>query len=195
MKAVHYLIYIFSLLLFPLIETESTPQSAVQRTKSTLWIYGDSIGDFFLRSIIRQPLCRGVYKYCKGTYNWSYRLRDRNYTRATLEKDDLDFDQDRVLGEIRDVISSPLMDEHSTVVLNLGLHYVQNVKFSQYQELIDKTIALFKGENVTSNGTSWKRYKGDLIWKTTTAINKEKYGDPRRRKMHRHDIRFLTYQV
>lgn len=93
------------------------------------------------------------------------------------------------------MISNPLMDVSSTMVLNLGLHYVQNINFSQYQELIDRTIALFKGVNFTSNGTSWRNFKGNLIWKTTTAINKEKYGDPRRMKMHRQDIRFLTYQV
>jgi len=83
--------------------------------------------------------------------------------------------------------------DKSVLILNLGLHYVHTINFTTYMGLIDKTIRLLN-EKFKTNKKSW-RFRGQLIWKTTTAINKEKYGDPRTNARHSTSIRFLTYQV
>ena len=160
----------------------------------TLWIYGDSVGDFFYKSIIRQPLCKKTFQRCNNTYNWVYTIPERNLTRGRLENDDKDFSVRRVLTEIFRVISQPFMDsDKSVLLLNLGLHYVHTINFTTYKVLIDKTIRLLN-ERFKTNKKSW-RFRGQLVWKTTTAINKEKYGDPRTNARHSTSIRFLTYQV
>ena len=160
----------------------------------TLWIYGDSVGDFFYKSIIRQPLCKKIFQRCNNTYNWVYTIPGRNLTRGRLENDDNDFSVRRVLTEIFQVISQPFMvSDKSVLILNLGLHYVHTINFTTYKVLIDKTIRLLN-ERFKTNKKSW-RFRGQLIWKTTTAINKEKYGDPRTNARHSTNIRFLTYQV
>lgn len=121
-------------------------------------------------------------------------IPDRNLTRARLENDDRDFSIRRVLTEIFHVINQPYMDnDESVLVLNLGLHYVHTINFTTYKDLIDKTIRLLN-DRFKTNDRSW-RFRGRLIWKTTTAINKEKYGDPRTNARHSTSIRFLTYQV
>lgn len=158
-----------------------------------MWIYGDSVGDFFYKSIIRQPLCKTTFQRCNNSYNWVYTIPDRNLTRARLENDDKDFSIKRVLSEIFRVISQPSMRDNSVLILNLGLHYVHTVNFIAYRNLIDKTIRLLT-EKFNTNKKSWK-FRAKLIWKTTTAINKEKYGDPRTNARHSTSIRFLTYQV
>lgn len=115
-------------------------------------------------------------------------------TRARLEKDDKDFSIRRVLTEIFHVIDQPFMgNAKSVLVLNLGLHYVHTINFTSYKTLIDKTIRLLN-DRFKTDGRSWS-FKGNLIWKTTTAINKEKYGDPKTNARHSTSIRFLTYQV
>lgn len=123
-----------------------------------------------------------------------YTIPDRNLTRGRLENDDKDFSVRRVLSEIFHVIFQPFMDsDKSVLILNLGLHYVHTINFTTYMDLIDKTIRLLN-ERFKTNKKSW-RFRGQLIWKTTTAINKEKYGDPRTNARHSTSIRFLTYQV
>ena len=160
----------------------------------TLWIYGDSVGDFFYKSIIKQPLCKKIFQRCNNTYNWVYRIPGRNLTRGRLENDDKDFSVRRVLTEIFHVISQPFMDgDKNVLILNLGLHYVHTINFTTYMVLIDNTIRLLN-ERFKTNKKSW-RFRGHLIWKTTTAINKDKYGDPRTNARHSTSIRFLTYQV
>ncbi|XP_068682072.1 uncharacterized protein [Montipora foliosa] len=169
---------------------------AIQNTPpgspNTLWIYGDSVGDFFYKSIIRQPLCKKIFRRCNSTYNWVYTISDRNLTRARLQNDDKDFSIRRVLTEIFDVTSQPSMKDNSVLILNMGLHYVHTINFTTYQSLIDKTIRMLT-ERFKTNKKSWK-FNAKLIWKTTTAIYMEKYGDPRTNARHSSSIRFLTYQ-
>ena len=134
-----------------------------------------------------------MFQICNNTYNWVYKLQDRNISRARTEDDDLDFNSERVLSEILDVLTMPYMDKNSVLILNLGLHYVHTINFTTYTRLIDKTIKLLTEEFKTKK-TSWK-FKGQVIWKTTSAINMEKYGDPNTNARHSTNIRFLTYQV
>lgn len=163
----------------------------------TLWIYGDSNGDFFYKLIQRRPLCRETFKQCNRTYNWVYKLPRANQTIGKLQNDDLDFSVDKILSEISEVLNDSSMreDNSSVIILNLGLHYVQNINFTKYRELIDKTIKLFKGGEGGEDGDNGRLFRGQMIWKTTTAMNREKYGDPRTGARHSKSLRFLTYQV
>ncbi|XP_032219610.1 uncharacterized protein LOC116602321 [Nematostella vectensis] len=165
-------------------------------SKGTLWIYGDSVGDFFHRSILRHPLCTKLFKHCNRTYNWVYNLPGANQTIGKILNDNLDFSIDRILHEISLVLNSTQMRDnpHSVLVLNLGLHYVQNINFTKYQEMIDRVIGLLRGEETGEVGEVGRGFRGQVVWKTTTAINRERYGDPRKGAIHAKVIRFLTYQ-
>ncbi|XP_032221806.2 uncharacterized protein LOC5520721 isoform X4 [Nematostella vectensis] len=83
------------------------------------------------------------------------------------------------------------MDSNGVMLLNLGLHYVENTNFTNYQRLITGVIDVLKnGKTMEVNGkTERRRFEGMLIWKTTTAINRQKY-------THNHldSRRFLTCQ-
>ena len=179
--------------LISILEESQANHDTPSRKPNTLWIYGDSVGDFFYKSIIRQPLCKKIFKKCNSTYNWVYTIPDRNLTWARLQNDDKDFSLRRVLSEIFEVISQPSMKDDSVLILNLGLHYVHTINFTTYQRLIDKTIRMLT-EKFKTNKKSWS-FSAKLIWKTTTAIYMEKYGDPRTNAKHSTSIRFLTYQV
>lgn len=168
-----------------------------ERKKGTLWIYGDSNGDFFFKLIRTRPLCRQTFQRCNSTYNWVYNLPGGNQTIGKLLNDDLDFSVDRILKEISEVLNDTTMrrDNQSVIILNLGLHYVQNINFTKYRELIDRTIQLFKGGEGGEVGDIGRNYQGQMIWKTTSSMNREKFGDPRTGARHSKTIRFLTYQV
>lgn len=101
-----------------------------------------------------------------------------------------DFDPLRVLQEIRHVIHHPEMDEKSVIILNCGLHYVSALKFASYRQLIDDIIATFKETWQDEYGTATLKFRGKMIWKTTTAIHRERF------LYHDHPSpRFLTLQV
>lgn len=160
-----------------------------RRREGILWIYGDSLALRFYDSIYYTPLCTEIFKACNITYNWVYNMNEpveiekykRNYR---------DFDPWRVLNEIRDVIYLPQMDEKSVIVLNCGLHYVSSLKFAVYRKLIDDIIAMFKETWVNKYGKVQLKFRGKLIWKTTTAIHRERF------LYHDHPSpRFLTLQV
>ena len=102
----------------------------------------------------------------------------------------LDFDPSRVLQELSEVLYLPEMDEDSVIILNCGLHYVSALKFATYRKLIDGIINLFKETWVNEDGLVELKFKGKLIWKTTTAIHRERF------LYHNHPSpRFLTLQV
>lgn len=156
--------------------------------KGTLWIYGDSLALRFYDSIYYTPLCGEIFKVCNLTYSWVYNMLEpveiekykRNY---------LDFDPSRVLQELSEVLYLPEMDEHSVIILNCGLHYVSALKFATYRKLIDDIINLFKETWVNEDGVVEMKFKGKLIWKTTTAIHRERF------LYHNHPSpRFLTLQ-
>ena len=101
-----------------------------------------------------------------------------------------DFEPRRVLREIQDVIYRPEMDEKSVIILNCGLHYVSALKFAVYRKLIDDIITMFKETKENEYGEVQLKFRGKLIWKTTTAIHRERflyYDHP--------SPRFLTLQV
>lgn len=154
-----------------------------------MWIYGDSLALRFYDSIYHTSLCSDVFRACNITYSWVYNMVEpvqvekykRNYR---------DFEPWRVIKEIRDVLRLPEMNDKSVIILNCGLHYVSALKFSVYRQLIDDIIVMFKETGENEYGEVKLKFRGKLIWKTTTAIHRERF------LYHDHPSpRFLTLQV
>lgn len=92
------------------------------------------------------------------------------------------------MENFRRIVYDPQMDENSAIVLNFGLHFVESTNFTSYKKLIAGLVRVLKND-VTTNGT-WRSYRGTVIWKTTTAINKEKASN-----IHLGHKRFITQQA
>ncbi|XP_068730117.1 uncharacterized protein [Montipora capricornis] len=153
-----------------------------------LWIYGDSLALRFYDSIHYTQLCSEIFRACNITYSWVYTMLEPVQVEK-FKKNYRDFDPYRVLQEIRDVIHMPEMDEKSVIILNCGLHYVSALKFAVYRQLIDDIIATFKEKWKNEFGEEQLKFRGKLIWKTTTAIHRERF------LYHDHPSpRFLTLQ-
>ncbi|XP_048586298.1 uncharacterized protein LOC5520721 isoform X2 [Nematostella vectensis] len=172
-----------------------------RRKKGLFWVYGDSMAMGFFNSIRKRRLCKELFHRCGYSYSWVYQMNNYNVTlqefvkkplqKAKKETDDLDFSVERILNELSQVLFHPEMDSNGVMLLNLGLHYVENTNFTNYQRLITGVIDVLKnGKTMEVNGkTERRRFEGMLIWKTTTAINRQKY-------THNHldSRRFLTCQ-
>lgn len=166
------------------------PQKRESPTKEgTLWIFGDSVNVFFAQSLMQRQLCRDIFKRCNFSYNWIYPVA--NVTTAKKENDNYDYDNERVLQSFRRVVYDPQMDESSAIIMNFGLHFVESTNFTNYKKLIDGLVEVLTDEekDAASNVTRSK-FRGTVIWKTTTAINKEKASN-----IHLGHKRFLTQQV
>lgn len=138
---------------------------------------------------MQRKLCQDIFKRCNFSYNWIYPVT--NVTAAKKENDNLDYDNKRVLQSFRRVAYDPEMDENSAIIMNFGLHFVESTNFTMYKKLIDGLVKVLTDEerDLTSNVTRPK-FPGTVIWKTTTAINKEKASN-----IHLGHKRFLTQQV
>ena len=162
------------------------PQNYAQ--SGTFWIYGDSLGRSLFRSVQARPLCKSLYKNCRNSYMWVYPAFNRGLN-ITLESD-LDFRPEKVIETIVDVLRTPEMQqEKSTLLLNLVLHFAKSVNFTTYQRLIDDLILVLKAKEL-SQGEIVPKYKAKIIWKSSTAICKEKASSSKET-----DFRFYTTQV
>lgn len=181
--------FIFFILLEPSQRIFDTHKS--HKRRGVFWIYGDSVGDFFFRAIWNTPFCKELFHTCQHTYNWVYKLpRGKPPSSALLKYDFRDFDEERLIHEITDVITNSMMTgEESAMLLNLGLHYSMGISVVQLIQLMDKVSATLRDykEKRVFNGT--------LIWKTTTALQKWKYGSPESNARHAKSHRFLTAPV
>lgn len=156
--------------------------------EGVLWIYGDSNAGRFYRSIHRTPLCRTVFRACSFSYNWIYPIK--NATVEMQQQNFLPINVSRVLDAIAKVIHLPQMNnEKSVILLNHGLHFMTSTNFTTYREVINGIIDLFK-ETRTDNKGKELKFRGKVIWKTTSAIHRERLRYP-----HHHKRRFLTRQV
>ena len=158
--------------------------------KGILWIYGDSVGDFFLKSILNTALCRNVFHSCNRTYNWIYNLpyNGLKVTKMNLPYTGNDFNVTRLLQELKDVLLNPIVnDENSALIINYGLHYAMGISLADFQIMIDELIKMLKSLE--------GQFKGTIIWKTTTALQKWKYGKPETNARHGKSRRFLTEPV
>eukprot|EP00112_Aurelia_sp_Birch-Aquarium-sp1_P003175 Seg1354.17 transcript_id=Seg1354.17/GoldUCD/mRNA.D3Y31 product="hypothetical protein" protein_id=Seg1354.17/GoldUCD/D3Y31 len=162
-----------------------------RKRQGYLWIYGDSTATRFHWSIHGKSLCYNIFKRCYYSYNWIYQIDNYNLTldqfirrnpnKTFLKQDDnRDFDPDRIIHELKQVLLNPKMDEHSVVLLNYGLHFAEALNLSNYRILVDKVVKLLKEKSA---------YKPSVIWRTTTALNRHKYSVP-----YLHSRRFLTPQ-
>ena len=159
--------------------------------EGVLLMYGDSLGVFFADSLKTREFCHTSFKKCDSKYNWVYPITKEQIANGGRTRyDRKDFNQNKVLDAFRKVIHSPDIDNNSAVVFNFGLHYVESTNFSNYQKLIDGLIEIVKEQEYV-NGIGTPKTKAHLIWKTTTAINKQKAV----LNLHMEQKRFLTYQV
>jgi hypothetical protein len=110
---------------------------------------------------------------------------------AKSQDDDLDFDDVRVINELDDVISNPIFDQNSVILVNSGLHYLESSNFTNYKKVVDGIILLFQRGNFDVNlGKNVKVFPGQVIWKTTTSLYKDKLDGKQLQTR-----RFLTSQV
>jgi hypothetical protein len=181
--------FVNSLLVFLSNDLESALRSRIpRRREGVLWIYGDSNAVRFYKSIKRRHLCSLIFKRCNFTYNWVYNIQ--NSTIEKNEQDFLDIDHERVIQELKTVLYKPEMnDSKSVLVLNFGLHFVSSIHFTNYKKLINRTIDVLR-EMKEENGLFRRRFQGDVIWKSTSAINRDRLQNP-----YYQGRRFMTQQV
>ena len=171
---------------------ELTYRNASRRHKGYLWIYGDSTATRLHWSIHGKPLCHKVFKRCFYSYGWIYQIDNYNLTldqfirrnpnRTFLKlNDNNDFNANRIVEELKQVLLNPKMDEFSVLLLNYGLHFAEASNFSNFRILIDKIATLLQNKTA---------FKPTVIWRSSTALNRHKYSMP-----HLHSRRFLTPQV
>ena len=140
------------------------------------------------RSVQHRSLCKSLFQNCENSYMWIYHARNKGLN-LKLESD-LDFRPEKVIGIILDVLRTPEMQqEESVLLLNLNLHFVGRINFTTYQKLIDDLILAFQAEELSqSDGVS--KLKAKIIWKSSTAICKEKASS-----LNKTNVRFFASQV
>ena len=146
---------------------------------------------FFAQSLRQRKLCREIFSDCNFSYNWIYPVK--NVTVARKENDNLDYNNERVLLNFRRELQRPGMKNNSAIIFNFGLHFVESINFTSYKKLIDgvgNELDRKYPEIFLWNSTRLRRNRGKAIWKTTTAINKERASN-----IHLGNKRFLTQQV
>lgn len=170
--------------LFAEIDRKDNSQRKLVKRKpkfSKLLIYGDSQADRLYRSLKNTSVCKNLFESCAVRKMWVY-----GFTGETVKWDKLDFDYRRIVVDVRKNLEDSSMDEKSVMLLNLGLHYVDSTNFTNYQKLIKGIIQLLNEKTKTKNGKETLKYPARIIWKTSTAISKEKdtdsqlYSDRRR---------------
>ncbi|XP_031560250.1 uncharacterized protein LOC116296382 [Actinia tenebrosa] len=157
--------------------SEPIPRDPVpRRREGVLWIYGDSNAVRFYKSIQYRHLCTLIFKHCNFTYNWVYNIHN-----STIEKNRrnfMDIDHERIIQELKTVLYRPEVNESKSVlVLNFGLHFVASINFTSYKRLVNKTIDLL-AETLQDDGISRRRFQGNVVWKSTSAINRYKLQNP-----------------
>ena len=149
-------------------------------------VYGDSVNVFFAQSLQhRYKICRKLFRSCSFSYNWIYQVE--NVSLAKKQRDTKDFNITKILEDFKRVVFLPKYDNReSLVIVNFGLHFVESTNFSNYQLLIERFAKLITSQNESEE----ERFTGNIIWKTTTAINKERSDYPQL-----HWRRFFTNHV
>jgi len=161
-----------------------------QRHSGVFWIFGDSVGDFFYRAVWNTPLCKAIFRTCGRSYNWVYILPDAKPPKSSeLPYDFKDFDVERVINGLTEVLSRTTMNNESALFINFGLHFSMSISIRQFERFIDRVVDTFT--SLKSSGV----YNGTIIWKTTTAMQKWKFGKPESNGRHAKSHRFLTEPV
>lgn len=170
---------------------ESYDWSLSQEYQQTgvLWIYGDSLALRLLQSVQSRFLCTRLYWGCRRSYNWIYPVISEALSKE--QDDNLDFRPEKVIETIVSVLRKREMQRtESVLLLNLGIHFPISVNFTTYQRLIGDLIKELKETEVNSQGIRVPKYKAKVIWKSSTAIHKEKA-----KMTNKTNWRFFTTQV
>lgn len=140
----------------------SDPRSGHRQGSGVLWIYGDSHNRRFYESVQRRQLCSRVFRACYHTNVWVYWLGTVNSNEMDLCYGGHDLNVTQVLEELRSIVTQPLMDEDSALVLNTGVHLLKSTSFRNYQKIIKGFIRVLK-----------QSYRGRVVWKTTPSLGKQ----------------------
>ena len=125
---------------------------------------------YFHKSIVNSPLCKKLFRKCEVTYGYVYR-----FDLVGPKMSSWDFQQDVVISGIRGILSRPDVNITDTVfILNLGHHFVKTVNFSTFQRVVQGVISLLSETTTDPNGETVPKYRSRFIWKTSTAIHKER---------------------
>ena len=107
------------------------------------------------------------------------------------QNDDLDFSSEKVIGTIVDVLRRHEMQRRDSVLLiNLGIHFPISINFTTFQRLVGDLINVLKETKIDSQGNRVPKYPAKVIWKSSTAIHKEKV-----EIKNKTNWRFFTTQV
>ncbi|KAK3734850.1 hypothetical protein QZH41_011761, partial [Actinostola sp. cb2023] len=143
-------------------EVRPQPQSGHASGTGVLWIYGDSVNRLFYEALQTQPLCTQVFRACYYTPVWVYVIKNQPHQEMDLRYGGSDLNVTHVVGELSEVIRKPIMDEHSALLLNTGIHLLKSTTFRNYQTIIKGMIRTLKHD-----------YRGKVVWKTTTALGEQ----------------------
>ena len=66
------------------------------------------------------------------------------------------------MEELKRIVTQPLMDQDSAIVLNAGVHLLKSTSFRNYQKIIRGFIPLLKDN-----------YRGRVVWKTTPSLGEQ----------------------
>ena len=68
----------------------------------------------------------------------------------------------QILEELRRIVTQPLMDQDSALILNAGVHLLKSTSFRNYQRIIKGFIRLLRDN-----------YRGRVVWKTTPSLGEQ----------------------
>lgn len=137
----------------------------LNRTGS-FWIYADSTGHKFFVDIRNATFCHDVYQNCNDTQNKFYMQK---YLSGSKEMDGKDFEIGRLLRELEEILTDPMLnDTNSVLMINYDLHYSMGISFQTFISMMDQIVELLN--------TYKQTIPAEIIWRTTSAINKWKDG-------------------
>ncbi|KAL9952752.1 hypothetical protein ACROYT_G040047 [Oculina patagonica] len=140
----------------------SYPRSGHRQGSGVLWIYGDSHNRRFFESLQGRQLCTRVFRACYHTDVWVYWLDAVISNEIDLSHGGNDINITRILEELRQVVTQPLMDQDSALVLNAGVHLLKSTSFRNYQKIIKGFVRLLRDN-----------YRGKVVWKTIPSLGKQ----------------------
>jgi len=173
-------------------------QKDKRNKEGIFFTFGDSISNAFYSSLTSGPyrgLCNTAFIACRPVYHWVYDMAGYWGDGVTSPReplpDDMDYNHERVINDVKKTLFHPEMTEKSVLLLNMGIHFAAAVNFTNYKRVIDELISLVNDAKNKPNkdfSNTTNTFKGRFIWKTSTALNRERFPNP-----HKDVRRFLTY--
>lgn len=150
-----------------------------------LWLYGDStLRRFYQDTTNASQLCNTIFGKCDRVVNKIYNTRP-----GKTQRDGKDLNLTRIESELEAALRAPTLmnDVNSAILVNYGLHFVMDTPFSTFIDVM---------ETVARTLQKWRHLmRGTIMWRSTNAMNKWKYGWPDESKKHDKEQRFLTEPV